>query len=351
MPWGDDFVEGYPPYLSGSSEFWQGLSDAAPFPDLSLGDDFESIESPIPLGCNLGVENRMESVTQAPTPAFDGSEIERQQLENIPDHLLAQHYTRNLTGRYSSKDRGWNYYTYFYNRFTNTHPFVLSALYSWTAAHLFFSGALKTLDNAIKYYYRCLSQMSISHNILVATSVEESLEIDGSQGVIQLSADDLDAVVVSLYFLASTDLLAARPQELRSLLRAMTTLVSLPNRHPRDGLAFEVCNWFCFLDARSSAFGKGSSSMIGALGGEEGLVNATKNSRGFLRNEYKMLYPADMIQRDAAHIPLNEIVLRLIAIFGEISRNFDRREEEIRIGVRLSLDNVREVRGLTATST
>ena len=124
-----------------------------------------------------------------------------------------------------------------------------------------------------------------------------------------------------------------------------TALVTLQKaRDPKGGLSFEIFNWFCFLDVRASAFGMGSSSMITALGGEEGLVNATKLSRGFLRNEYKMLYPADMIERDKAHMPLNEIVLRLIAIFGEISSHFDEADEDIRGRVRVSLDNVRAVR-------
>jgi hypothetical protein len=341
MPWGDDFVGGYPPGPLGSSQFWQGIVDASLDSGFLLNDDFESIEPSRPVGSELVVETGMDSLLDISA----SSQAEGEQLENIPDHLLAQYYTRTLTALYSSKDRGWNYYTYFYNRFTTTHPFVLSALYSWTSAHLFFSGTLKSLEHAIKYYERCLNQISLSHNIRLASSPDGSSEFNGFPGEVQLSGGDLDAIIISLYFLASTDLLAARPRELRRLLRMTTALVTLQKtRDPKGGLSFEIFNWFCFLDVRASAFGMGSSSMITALGGEEGLVNATKLSRGFLRNEYKMLYPADMIERDKAHMPLNEIVLRLIAIFGEISRHFDEADEDIRGRVRVSLDNVRAVR-------
>ena len=340
MPWGDNFVEAYPPGLLGSSQFWQGIVDASMDPEILLGDDFETAEPSRIVGSDLGIETGTDS-----RPEFeDRPQAEGQQLENIPDHLLAQHYTRNLTALYSSKDRGWNYYTYFYNRFSNTHTFVLSALYSWTSAHLFFSETLKSLDHALKYYERCLNQISLCHNIGVTSSPDGSLEINGFSQDVQLSGDELDAIFISLYFLASTDLLAARPRELRKLLRVTTALIELQkSRDQRDGLSFEICNWFCFLDARASAFGMGSSSMITVLGGEEGLVKATKISRGFLRNEYKMLYPADMIQRDEAHMPLNELVLRLIAIFGEISRHFNDADADIIKGIRVSLDNVREV--------
>jgi hypothetical protein len=344
MPWGDDFVAGYPPGPLGSSQFWQGIADTSLDPGLLLNDDFESIEPSRSVDPELGVETGMDSLLEI----SDGSQAEGEQLENIPDHLLAQHYTRTLTALYSSKERGWNYYTYFYNRFTITHPFVLSALYSWTSAHLFFSGTLKSIEHAIKYYERCLNQISLSHNIGLASCPDGSSELNGFPGEVQLSGDDLDAIVISLYFLASTDLLAARPRELRRLLRMTTALVTLQKaRDPKGGLSFEIFNWFCFLDVRASAFGMGSSSMITALGGEEGLVNATKISRGFLRNEYKMLYPADMIERDKAHTPLNEIVLRLIAVFGEISRHFDDADEEIKGEIRVSLDNVRAVRMAT----
>jgi len=90
-------------------------------PGILLGDDFESAEPSRIVGSDLGIETGTD-----PCPEFEESHTGRRAAtREYSDHLLAQHYTRNLTALYSSKDRGWNYYTY-------------SIIASATPIHLFY---------------------------------------------------------------------------------------------------------------------------------------------------------------------------------------------------------------------
>lgn len=349
IPWVDNIFEGYLPDSSGASQFWQDLTDSTLFPDLIF-------EEPITLESAEAVEplNAASDITIPPAPAdglqssqkFPQSDSTEEPLEEIPDHFLAQHYTRTLTSRYSSKDRGWNYYAHFYHRFTNSHAFVLSALYAWTSAHLFFAGNLKSLHNAFKHYERCLQQISTGHNLNIETLLSQAKAGSGPinlSGVI--SDDDIDAIGVSMYFLASTDLLASRRAPLQNLVQAMTALHSagLPARR-RKGLFSTVSSWFCFLDARLSIFGMASCSLISVIGGEEGMVAGINNTSDFLRQEYKILYPAEEVKRDEAHLPLLEILVRLVANFGLISNFLASGEDPgLQATVRTSLDKIKEV--------
>jgi len=350
IPWVDNIFEGYLPDASGASQFWQDITDSTLFPDLI----FE--EPTILEGTVTSVEplNAVSGIAIPPIPTdgiqpsqkLDRPDSSEEPLEEIPDHFLAQHYTRTLTSRYSSKDRGWNYYAHFYHRFTNSHAFVLSALYAWTSAHLFFAGNLKSLDNAFKHYERCLQQISTSHHLNIDALSTQATACAGQINLPSLlSDDDIDAIGVSMYFLASTDLLASRRAPLRNLVQAMTALhlAGLPARR-RKGLFSTVSSWFSFLDARLSIFGMGNCSLMNVIGGEEGMVACIHSTSDFLRQEYKILYPAEEAKRDEAHLPLLEILVRLVANFGIIS-NFvaGAKDPALQDTVGRSLDNIKEV--------
>lgn len=350
IPWVDDIFEGYLPESSGASQLWQDIADSSLFPDLILEEPTNLESTNAGLDTLNAVSNPSTSPveTQGPELLQKSSQhgVSEGPLEEIPDHFLAQHYTRNLTSRYSSKDRGWNYYAHFYHRFTNSHPFVLSALYAWTSAHLYFASNLKSLHNAFKHYERCLEEISAGHSLNI-----DVLSAKAKAGTAQtnllhtLSDDDVDAIGVSMYFLASTDLLASRRTPLQNLVQAMAALhlAGLPARR-RKGLFSTVSSWFCFLDARLSIFGMGHCSLMNIIGGEEGMVAGINSTSDFLRQEYKILYPAEEIKRDEAHLPLLEILVRLVANFGLIS-NFlaGERDPALRDTVGISLDKIKKV--------
>ncbi len=67
---------------------------------------------------------------------------------SLPGHILAQHYSSELARKYSSKSAEWTFYTYFFHRFTQSHPWVLRAIQAWTATHLFYAGKTASLDGA-----------------------------------------------------------------------------------------------------------------------------------------------------------------------------------------------------------
>lgn len=334
MPWVDDLYEYFPDTFE-SLQFWQGVTESAiPLPGASLdGDTGTAVE---PFAKING------DVTATSSTVND----ENEQLEEIPDHFLAQHYTRNLTGRYSSKDRGWNYYNHFYSRFTNSHAFVLYALYSWTAVHLFYAGTLKSLDNAWKHYEKCLEQIKAVHRVdLKSLATSDPSNADQTNQLQTLSADDIDAIGVSLYFLASSNLLASRRQELEDVIRIMTVLLSIdmPCRR-QNGLFLTVSTWFCSLDARMSAFGRPTSCFLDAIGGVNGLISIIDNTRDFLKQEYKMLYPTAETKRDEAHKPLLDLMLRLVANFVEISRFSKDLDNLSAVGdIRQALDGIKQV--------
>lgn len=267
----------------------------------------------------------------------------KDRLDGVPDHLLAQHYTRNLTGRYSSRDSGWNFYMYFYTRFTTSHPFVLSSLYAWTATHLFYSGTLHSLQDAFSHYKKCCSD--IRNLFKIDLDRQFTTPIDNSEVfvVAQIHSDDLDAIAVALYFLASTDLIMSRSEELGQVLRMVTLLLQTKHQEISNSLFTKVSTWLCFLDARYSAFGAGNSSVINAMGGEVGIVRAAHVTRDLLEREYKVLYPTEERQRDEYRFPLLEIILRLVAVFGEISREYVARDGIVRAGVRASLNSIEKV--------
>lgn len=253
------------------------------------------------------------------TPGSDHQSPGSKSLSTISDHVLAQHYTQSLTSKYSSKEQGWNNHTYFFNRFNSTHSFVVSSLYAWTAAHLFCSGRLQSEASAMEHYSKSL--VGIRDQLGIHLLEENETEI-ASQTWLQLLArdGDLDAVAVTMYFLAWTDLLLSRQASLRRMLSLEATLLDVSGHDQSHTLYVRMAVWFCFLDARAALFGQGNDRIIQSMGDDSGLTTAVEASYDFLQNEYSLLYPEEERRRDEAHKPLYMATCRLVALLGKLSR-------------------------------
>jgi hypothetical protein len=171
-----------------------------------------------------------------------------------------------------------------------------------------------------------------------------------TRSLVALDADCVEALIVAFYFLASLDLMVSRPLELRKFLRLASILVqSRGHDYEMSGTFLRVSTWFCFLDCRASAFGRGDASIIQTIGGETGLVQAMGNSNNFLREEYIMLYPKEEVERAKYHSPLLATILSLVAIFSDISRNYDNASDSLKSRIRLDLDEQKKVSAIIGT--
>ncbi|KAK5993053.1 hypothetical protein PT974_06480 [Cladobotryum mycophilum] len=256
-------------------------------------------------------------------------------VSTISDHELAQHYIRNLTSLYSSKNPGWNFHTYFFNRFSSKYPFVMAALYAWTAAHLFCQEYLASPANSMTHYQKTTLELKERFSI----DVVNRLDIGVSS--FATNQDDLDAIAVSLYFLASTDLILSRPERLRNLLEVEAGILRARPLNGPDSVFTKIATWFCFLDARMSTFGRDHDRVIQTVGGEMGMLAALHESEHFLQNEYKRLYPLEERRRDAAHLPLYKATCRLVVLWGCISRFYGNNGDvTLKSTVRNSLDDI-----------
>lgn len=233
---------------------------------------------------------------------------------------------------------------HFYNRFTAAHPLVLSSIYAWTSAHLFYSKTLGSLDTAFLYHRKCLDQISLQHEIQTPEAWNAESEGHLTAAISKLSKDSLDSVIVAFYFLASFDLMASQARELRKILRLVSLLIKIRGcTSDAGGIFLRVSTWFCFLDARESAFGQGTCPILNAIGGEDGIVQAMQASRHFLQEEYSILYPAEELQKDEAHAPLLAMILRLVATFSDISTHYEGSNNTVRDEIRERLNGYAEV--------
>lgn len=164
--------------------------------------------------------------SQQHTCPSDGSEQpnKRPRTERLPTHLLAQHYSRALTGRFSFKRPDWTFYTYFFHRFAGSHSVVLSAISAWTSANLFFIGQASTLDDSVAHYQDGLSSMTEKYNISIQ-DWEMNNHITGQFDPYAYNEDDLDALFVACFFLALVDLALARSGPLRKIMRFMASVL------------------------------------------------------------------------------------------------------------------------------
>jgi hypothetical protein len=154
-------------------------------------------------------------------------------MEGIPTHLLAQHYSRALAGKFSFKRPDWTFYTYFYHRFARSHPIALSVILAWTSANLFFVGQATFLDDAISHYDDSISLITRKYGISLPSCTLWG-DIAGYSSHLSFQTDDdRDALFVACFFLALLDLALARSVPL------LITIGSLPRfykvRNSRTG--------------------------------------------------------------------------------------------------------------------
>lgn len=276
-------------------------------------------------------------------PNSDHQSPSSSSLSAVSDPVLAQHYTQNLTSKYTSKEQGWSYHTYFFNRFNSSHPFVVSSLYAWTAAHLFCNETLSSEANAIEHYAKSLSGLGDQLGVhLLVENIAERASQAWFEPISQ--REDLDAVAVTLYFLAWTDLLLSRQASFRRMLRLEAALLDLRGHDQSNSIYVRMAVWFCFLDARAALFSQGNDRIIQSLGDDSGLMAVVEKSHNFLQKEYCLLYPEKERRWDEAHRPLYVATCRLVALLGKVSRSASRAPDESREGgVRVSLCEIGRV--------
>ncbi|KAJ5104235.1 hypothetical protein N7532_004764 [Penicillium argentinense] len=181
--------------------------------------------------CSLGAsDGRMGvPVLSMALPQNSPEEIElhiptkRLRRDELPTHLLAQHYSRALTGRFSFKQPEWTFYTYFFHRFAGTHFAVRSAILAWTAANLFFAQQASSLDDTFAHYHDSLTSIVGKYDVAFESWQAQEHNMDVLH---HLSDDDMDALFVASFFLALTDLALARSSPLRKFIRFIAAILN-----------------------------------------------------------------------------------------------------------------------------
>ncbi|KAF5243556.1 hypothetical protein FANTH_8135 [Fusarium anthophilum] len=280
MPWMDGIFDSYP------DQQWDLSPDAAVFSNVT--------------------DQTWAPFAQSPgqTPAdFNAGSLSSSSPQTVSDRVLAQHYTQNLASKYSSKGQTWNNHTYFFNRFNSSHSFVISSLYAWTAAHLHCNGTLGSETSALEHYEKSLVALGDQLGVhLEIGGMDEELSQTWPQ--IITGDDDLDAVSVTLYFLAWTDLLLCRRASLKRMLSLEACLLESRGHGDQSQSVYgRMAVWFCFLDARTALFCQSDDRIIQCLGNDLGLMFSVDKSYNFLQQEYTLLYPNEERRWDEAHRP------------------------------------------------
>lgn len=174
---------------------------------------------------------------------------------HLPTHMLAQHFSQKLASKYSFKSPDWNYYTYFFHRFTRSHPWVLSSMLSWSSASLCFSSKAGDLDDSLQHYSDCLSHMQNEYGF-TPEDLERiwpcAYDPIRDDAFVRASADDMDAIFVGYFFLALSDLMAARSAQFRNVLRFIAHLLRIPKiKSAMEGVRSRVATWVCFSSESS----------------------------------------------------------------------------------------------------
>ncbi|EMT71596.1 hypothetical protein FOC4_g10010106 [Fusarium odoratissimum] len=222
---------------------------------------------------------------------FNAGSLSSSSPQTVSDRVLAQHYTQNLASKYSSKGQTWNNHTYFFNRFNSSHSFVISALYAWTAAHLYCNGTLGSESSALEHYEKSLVALGDQLGIQLGIGVVDE-ELSQTWPQLITRDDDLDAISVTLYFLAWTDLLLSRRASLKRMLSLEACLLESRGHGDQSQSVYgRMAVWFCFLDARASLFSQDNDRIIQCLGNDLGLMFAVD----------KVYRPADEIYTDTSH--------------------------------------------------
>lgn len=172
-------------------------------------------------------------------------------ISNVPDHVLSHHFSRKLSGRYSFKTADWTFYTYFFHRFTRTHPWVLSSILAWTSAHLCYSTKAEDLDDPLRHYSDCVSYIK-EHYGLALDDIDAiwpgEYDPDRDNLFASASVDDIDAIFVGHFFLALFDLMITRTHQLRKILRFISHILRIPQvKSDMGGVRSRVATWVCQL--------------------------------------------------------------------------------------------------------
>ncbi|KAL5352335.1 hypothetical protein ACLOAV_002282 [Pseudogymnoascus australis] len=244
--------------------------------------------------------------------------------ETLTVHLLSQHFSRQLTGRFSFKSADWTFYNFFFHRFTTSHPWVLSAILSWTSASLFYSGRWKDLVIANFHYEQCLSQIIKIYGRSfddVESRWPLSYNPVTDRHFSAASTEDIDALFVSCFFLALFDQMAARPSHIKKIFRFISHVLQVPNiQHNMGGVRSRVSTWFCTLESKASAFQPGDGAILCALGGREGLISALRASYDTLQKVYSVTYPDEERRADRLQLPLLQRILELTVLLSDITQ-------------------------------
>lgn len=261
---------------------------------------------------------------------------------DVPEHVLTQHYSLNAIHRPDSKN--WNFYMHFYNRFATSHPPVLLAIYASASAQLLYANKLGSIARATSYYDNCLAQLDILYGIntleILTSRTTECLII----ALAKLNQENLDVVIISLYFLALFDLTTTRPSQLRRILRMMPTIIRSREQSKLSGTFQRLSTWFVYLDTRASLFGLGDKDVvIYSIGDEAELSLAVSASQTVLQQEYSFLYPEEERTRDKLAVPLILKILEIMVIFREISRHTKVAEDNIKADIRQKIDRQSKV--------
>ncbi|KFY38368.1 hypothetical protein V495_06612 [Pseudogymnoascus sp. VKM F-4514 (FW-929)] len=307
-----------------------------------LGMDFTSTFNPSAVDWNVTCEQGPPSMSNMaspqnplvqplamePPPAGDQTPSQKPADETLTVHLLSQHFSRQLTGRFSFKSADWTFYNFFFHRFTTSHPWVLSAILSWTSASLFYSGRWKDLNIATFHYEQCLSQLTkISGRSFddVEFTWPSAYDPVKDRHFSAASIEDIDALFVSCFFLALFDQMAARPSHIRKIFRFISHVLQVPNvRDNMGGVRSRVSTWFCTLESKASAFQPGDGAILSALGGQEGLVSALRASHDTLQKVYSVTYPDEERRADELQLPLLQRMLNLTVLLSDITQEKSR---------------------------
>lgn len=168
---------------------------------------------------------------------------------SLPAHVLAQHYSTKLTNKYSFKSADWTFYTYFFHRFTQSHPGVLSSIQAWAGTNLFYSGKADSLVASLHDYADCVLYMKEKYGINHDDFEDPLPSIHDSAGDMQLvdaSEDDIDAIFIGHFFLALSDLMSARAHQLRKVLRFIAHILQTSEvKQSMGGVRSRVASWVC----------------------------------------------------------------------------------------------------------
>lgn len=236
-PWHDDFYYDFntEPFQDINFDVDIGLS--FPLPQIQPVDE----PSTIPINAELSRQDETPAATTA-----SGTD-EMPDTTPLPGHILAQHYSSELARKYSFKSPEWTFYTYFFHRFTQSHPWVLCSIQAWTSTHLYYSGKIQSFHSAVADYSRFVEHMKAAYGIShedFGQAQQHQINHLADRRLADATPDDIDAIFVGHFFLALADLMTARPHPFRSILRFIAHLLKIREIKSRmTGVRSRVASW------------------------------------------------------------------------------------------------------------